>query len=271
MERIDSASNKKLKLIGKLHNSKFRREEGLFVAEGVRLVEMAAASCWKKNIHFVIVTDDAYEEERVKKIVDRLQENECPVYLISKELYKKVSTTVSPQGVLAVIREKLLKSDQICRILDMDNPLIAVLDGVQDPGNAGTVIRTADAAGFSAVVFLENTVDVLGDKVVRSSMGSLFNIPILTGINGEFFANKCKSAGVKLFVTALDERAVSHFEADYKEPVAMVFGNEGNGASKALLDLADRKIYIPMDGKAESLNVSVAAAIVIYEAYRQRH
>ena len=145
-----------------------------------------------------------------------------------------------------------------------------MLDGIQDPGNAGTIIRTADALGCTGVVCLEGTVDMFSDKVVRSSMGSIFNIPFLDNVSRSAFIDACHDNELNMIATALDKLALKHYLAEYNSPTAIVFGNEGNGISAEILEAASSKVYIPMSGKAESLNVASAAAIVLYEASRQR-
>ena len=148
--------------------------------------------------------------------------------------------------------------------------MLAVLDGIQDPGNAGNIIRTADALGCTGVICLTGTVDLFSDKVVRASMGSIFNIPFLDNVSRDTFVDACHDNDVIMVATALDKLSLKHYMAEYNSPTAVVFGNEGNGVSKELMEAVDRKVYIPMSGKAESLNVASAAAIVLYEANRQR-
>lgn len=264
MERIDSAANGKIKLAASLHGKKYREASGLFLAEGVRLVEMAVSSGW--GIRFALCTAAAAEAERVKKILQHMAAISCPVYEVSEALYRKACGTVTPQGLLVVM--------EMCRaalpsLAQEKTPLLLVLDGIQDPGNAGTMIRTADAAGCSGVICLENTVDIFADKTVRAAMGSLFYLPIATGIQTAELLEFLQQHYIRLFVTALDSTAQPHFSVDYTGPAAMVFGNEGNGVSAQLLT-AGQRIYIPMKGKAESLNVSTAAAVALYEAFRQR-
>lgn len=267
MERIDSSVNKKLKLVAKLHNGKYRKQENLFVAEGVRIAEMAVEADWK--IKFSFVSDKALENPRVRNLLERLDRLGIPVYSMADSLYNKAADTENSQGLLLVMEPGLTTLDQV--LAGRAGGIFAVLDCVQDPGNAGTIIRTADAAGFDGVICLSGTVDVLSDKVVRSAMGSLFNIPVVAGVSSDEFLRGCQKYNVKTMVTALDQEAGSYFRADYRGGCALVFGNEGNGASAEIMMEADEKVFIPMAGRAESLNVSVAAAIVIYEAYRQRN
>ncbi len=150
-----------------------------------------------------------------------------------------------------------------------EQPLFVVLDGVQDPGNAGTIIRTADAVGATAVILTKGSVDVFGDKVVRATMGSLFHLPIVADVSAAEVAAFAEAADCQLLATALDALAKPHFAVDFRRGSLIAFGNEGNGVSEALLRAA-AKVYIPMYGRAESLNVGVSSAVVLYEAVRQR-
>lgn len=267
MERIDSPTNKKIKLVAKLHNGKYRKQENLFVAEGVRLAEMALESDWR--IEFAFISDRVLENSRVVKLLNRMEEKGVAVYSMVDSVYNKAADTSNSQGVLLVMEPNLANLGDV--LSGQGKNIFVVLDCVQDPGNAGTIIRTADAAGFDGVICLNGTVDVLSDKVVRSAMGSLFNIPVVMGCSADEFLSACHKGDIKLMVTALDQEARSHFTVDYNGRCAIVFGNEGNGASAEIIQSAGEKVFIPMAGKAESLNVSVAAAIVIYEAYRQRN
>lgn len=268
LERIESGANAKLKLAAKLHAGKYRREEGLFVAEGVRLAEMAVKAEWPVN--FAFVSDSAAADARVIKVVEALQRRSCPVYQMDKTLYNKASATVNGQGLLLVMGKRLFTWREVLKCPGGNAPLLAVLDGIQDPGNAGTIIRTADALGCTGVVCLEGTVDLFSDKVVRSSMGSIFNIPFLDNVSREVFIDTCHDNEMNMLATALDKLALKHYLVEYNSPTAVVFGNEGSGISAEIMEAASSRIYIPMSGRAESLNVASAAAIVLYEANRQR-
>ena len=265
MERIESASNAKIKWAASLHQRKNRERCGEFVAEGVRLAEMAAASDWP--LRFCIVTESALAGERVRKIIDALDTKGCPIFIVPPNVYQKASATESPQGILLVM--KAVHSSLSGLVVRKDS-LFVILDRVQDPGNAGTIIRTADAAGCSGVIVLEGTVDLFSDKAVRSSMGSLFHLPIVTHVTATEWAAFMREQGISCYAALLDQEAAPYFTKDYRRASAVVFGNEGNGISSEMLDEAEH-IYIPMVGRAESLNVATSAAIVLYEAFRQRY
>ena len=265
MERIESASNTKIKLAASLHQRKERERLGEFVAEGVRLVETAVLSGWP--LSFCIVAESALSNDRVHGILNMLQGKACPVYVVPPNVYKKASSTESPQGVLLVMKKV---QSSLSKLSAGNDALLAVLDRIQDPGNAGTIIRTADAVGCSGVIAIEGTVDLFSDKAVRSSMGSLFHLPVVAHVEGKEWVTFAKERGISCYAALLDKEAAPYFAKDLRKASAVVFGNEGNGVSGDILDGAE-PIYIPMVGRAESLNVGTSAAIVLYEAFRQRY
>ncbi len=265
MERIESASNTKIKWTAALHLRKERDKREEFIAEGVRLCEEAAASDWP--LKFCLVTAQAFENRRVRAVVDALEARGCPVSLTTPGAYKKASATETPQGILLVIKKATVA---LASLKMEETPLVAVLDGIQDPGNAGTILRTADAAGCTGIVALEGTVDLFAEKTVRSAMGSLFHLPIVAQTTAAKWLAYAKAQGISCYVSALDKEAAPYYSVNYRRPAAVVFGNEGSGVSTALLDAAPH-LYIPMHGGTESLNVAASAAIILYEAFRQRH
>ena len=267
MHWIESASNPKIKRAAQLVRRSGREKASCFVAEGVRLAEMAAASDW--NIDYALVTERAAKEERARAILARLEARDVPAFLVPERVYAKAGATETPQGLLLVVQQKYWTLNDL-RHQDSSAPCYVVLDRVQDPGNLGTILRTADAAGMDGVILLKGTVDAFSPKVVRAAMGSLFHLPVVLHVEEEAFLAFAEAEKLALYATALDATAKPHFAADFCRPSAIVFGNEGNGVSETVLERAER-IYIPMFGGAESLNVAVSSAIVLYEAVRQRH
>lgn len=263
MERIDSPANKKVKLAAALKQRKQREKSGLFVAEGIRLCEMAAESDW--SISFGLLTSQLTGQERGRKLMATLQARKCPLYEVPEPIFTKAAGTDTPQGILLVMEQKNQSLPQKSNAAG----LYVVMDGVQDPGNAGTIIRTADAVGADGVILLKGSVDVYADKVVRSTMGSIFHIPLYRNVTPAELIDFTQINQLKLLATALDETARAHFQVDFTQGTAVVMGNEGHGVSAELLAAA-QKTYIPMFGQAESLNVGMSAAIVLYEALRQR-
>lgn len=264
VERIDSPANKKVKLAASLHSRKHRDKEGLFIAEGIRLVEMVAASGWA--VRYGFYTPELLAQARGKELCAKLAEQGVTLYEVPAPVYQKASATDTPQGILVVAEQK---KSRLAELAAAKKPIYVVLDGVQDPGNAGTIIRTADAVGANGVILLKGSVDVFSDKTVRSTMGSLFYLPVCPDVSAEDLQAFLTSQNLTIYATALDASAKPHFEQDFRQGCAIVFGNEGNGVSAELLQAAV-KTYIPMYGEAESLNVGVSAAVVLYEAVRQR-
>ncbi len=263
-ERIDSPANKKIKLAASLHSRKHREKEGLFIAEGIRLGEMAAAAGW--DIVFGLYTAELSGQPRGQELLAKLKAQGCLLCETTAAVYRKASATDTPQGILLVMRQQ---KSRLQELPAGKQPLYVVLDGVQDPGNAGTIIRTADAVGADGVILLKGSVDVFSDKTVRSTMGSLFHLPVCTEVTAGELTEFMASRSLTLYATALDASAKPHFAQDFTQGAAIVFGNEGNGVSAEILQQAV-KTYIPMYGRAESLNVGVSAAVVLYEAIRQR-
>ena len=171
---------------------------------------------------------------------------------------EKLSDTQTPQGILLVVRQKFSTLEEVTA-----KKIIVALDGVQDPGNVGTILRTA-AAFDCGVIMLEGSAEIFNPKVVRSSMGAIFHLPIIKLSREEFLNMR----GVEILAAAVDNSAEIYYRHDFSGKVAIVFGSEANGVSKKILDVA-QKIFIPMNGHAESLNVAISTAIILSEAVRQ--
>ena len=198
-------------------------------------------------------------------MIKLMREKNIPLFCVTEPVIKKIADTDNPQGILAVCRMQQVKLES----LFASGEMLLVLDRVGDPGNVGTILRTADAAGIGGVVLLEGCVDVYAPKTVRSTMGSLFHIPVFTGAKEELFVKAAKRAGYELLVTSL-EGADNLYKANLRGRIAFVMGNEANGVTQSLMAAADKRVYIPMAGRAESLNVAMAAGIVMFEALRRK-
>ncbi|SHK44229.1 RNA methyltransferase, TrmH family [Selenomonas ruminantium] len=263
IEHIDSPANKKIKLAAALKQRKQREKAGLFVAEGIRLCEMAAESDW--SISFGLLTKQLTGQKRGQDLIQKLQARNCSLYEVTEQIFAKVANTDTPQGIILVMESQKQSLPQV----EKTDALYVVMDGVQDPGNAGTIIRTADAVGADGVILLKDSVDVYADKVVRSTMGSIFHVPVYSGVTVADLLAFVQKNKLQLLATALNETAKPHFQQDFTKGTAVVLGNEGHGVSADLLAVAG-KTYIPMFGQAESLNVGMSASIVLYEVVRQR-
>lgn len=265
IEAITSINNPLVKKIQSLQKKKYRDELGLFLVEGVRLVEEAVYSDW--DMEYCLYTEAAGQTERTQAILATLSSKNCTVVQVTDSILAKICETEQPQGVAGVLRKRSCRLDGISSA--NANQLIAVLDEVQDPGNVGTVIRTADAAGCTAVILTKGCADIYAGKTVRSTMGSLFHLPVVEDVTTSELSEYAAKHGMNLWVTALDASGI-YYQKDLRSPAAIVFGNEGRGVSSELLEYASGRLYIPIHGQAESLNVAVAAAVVLYEAVRQR-
>lgn len=256
---ITSASNAQIKKIIQLNKSaKVRRKEGLFVLEGRKLFQETPGE-FRRRVYLMESRADDYRE-----MTEGVEETE----LVSDEVFRRMSDTMTPQGILTV---SAMPSYSLTDLLGDGScpPLILVLEDVQDPGNVGTMIRTAEGAGVTGILMSSGTADVFQPKVTRSTMGSIFRVPFLRVDNLKESVMKLKEAGIRTFAAHLKGEN-DCFEEDYTGPAAFLIGNEGNGLSGALTELADTLIRIPMQGKVESLNASIAAALLMYEAERQR-
>ncbi|MFA4843384.1 MAG: 23S rRNA (guanosine(2251)-2'-O)-methyltransferase RlmB [Candidatus Margulisiibacteriota bacterium] len=245
----------KLKLVKNLLEKRSaRRKEGKFVVEGPHLVEEAG-----QRIEFIVYA------ERLP-IVEKLIGLSVPAYKVSSKEFAALSEVDAPQGVLAVVRTFQSKLDEL---LKGAKTLIVYCAGIQDPGNLGTIIRSADALGATGVILSKGTVDLYNPKVVRSTMGSLFHLPLVTVEDDAETIKQLKKNNVKIIATSAEaEKSCS--DTELKGPVAVLIGNEGAGLAEEIIELADEVIKVPMAGKAESLNASVTTAILLYEISRQR-
>ena len=257
---ITSASNGRIKYIDNLMNkAKFRRSEGKFVAEGIKMFMEAP----KGDVLEVYIKEGAYDsfDTETKKKLERIGYE-----VLSEPVFKKVTDTVTPQGILSVIK---IRESSIEDVLSDENPIIAVLENIQDPGNIGTIIRSAEGAGVNGLLLSRDCVDIYNPKVIRSTMGSVFRMKFAyTDIDSVF--DSFKSKKIETYALALDKNAKAYDKYDYKKPVAFFVGNEGNGLKESTVKKCDNTAFIPMCGEVESLNASVAASLMMYEIFRQR-
>ena len=259
MEHIESKENLLIKDIKKLKEKRYRISSDMFLVEGFRFVEEALGS------DFEVVHIFASARGEVKynnsNMESKLQKD-TKVYSISDSLFKNICDTENPQGVIATVRNKLVE-------IKYDYGFYILADKIQDPGNMGTIIRTAHAAGALGVIITKGTVDIYNEKTLRATMGSIFKIPVIYDEDLSL-VQKLKNSGLKLITSSLDTDK-NFYDVDLKEKVIISIGNEGNGICAEVYEMSDLKIKIPMPGGAESLNVAVAASIMMYEVVRQRN
>ncbi len=250
---ISSKSNAKIKNVKKLLSSaKERRLQGVLVIEGLRLVrETSPEMC-----------EQLFLSESLSKVGEFDTSLYKNVEIVSDEVFRSLSDTVTPQGVLAVVKQPSWTLEQLsfengCRLL--------LLDDIQDPGNLGTILRTAEAAGVDMVIMSEGCADIFNPKVIRSTMGSIFRLPFVTD-DLVSVIEMLKTEGVTVYGAAL-EGSSDYRKVEFSEKTAIVIGNEGNGISGNVLNAVNEKIRIPMKGQIESLNAAVSAAILLYHIY----
>lgn len=257
MIKIESKDNKIFKETRKLKERKWRNKSKKYLIEGMRIVEEAIKSGVK--IDCIFVSEYSTENENIKKILESTNSNS---FILSDELFNIISDTENSQGIIASVYMNGTND-----YTDKKNSMYILVDKVQDPGNLGTIIRTAHAAGADGVILTKGTVDLYNEKTIRSTMGSIFYINVFED-NDLSYLNTLKEKGYKLIVSSLKE-SKDFFMEDLSGNVIITVGNEGNGVSEEIEAISDVRIKIPMPGNAESLNVSVAASIMIYEKVRQ--
>lgn len=252
---ITSTSNNKIKNLSKcMKSSKERKKQDVFLVEGIRMFSEIP-----DRLHMETFVTEAFYEKNKELFFD------IPFEIVSEHIMESVSDTKTPQGVISIVKRQHYTVEEVCK---GKAPLIIALENIQDPGNLGTILRTAEGAGVTGVLMSGDTVDIYNPKVVRATMGSIFRVPFavvenltecIRGLNHKNFRTYSAHLQGKCF-----------YDFDYRNPTIFCVGNEGNGLSKELSEITNHKIVIPMMGKVESLNVATASTILMYEAMRQR-
>lgn len=274
---ICSTKNPRIKNLLKLEkSSKYRRECGLFVVEGIKSIKEAHHYCTVEDLYiseaWLSANRGSTDDEGLfdwlcgQDLLDR--ESVTRVEVLSGQVFEKISDTVTPQGLMAAVKfneydlELLLKKEKL---------FLIVLENLSDPGNMGTIVRTAEGAGADAVILGGGCVDAFSPKVVRSTMGALFRMPVFSYSDAGFteLLKRLKQNGIKLYGAHL-RGSVSYDEMSYGNRAGIIIGNESKGITEGTLEFTDSLVKIPMEGRVESLNASVAAGILMYEVYRQR-
>ena len=262
---ITSAENTRIKYFKRLVRRRFRETEGKFIIEGVRFVEEALASAM--SVETVIFSSKLLQNERGKELLDNIANSDIPLLEVTEAIMESLADTATPQGVLAVV--KTVETDLEVVLKSGQKKLLVLVDGIQDPGNLGTIIRTADAAGVDAVILTKGTVDLYNPKTLRATMGSLFHLPIIIADEAVQVAERLLISGIQLLV-GVPQASQPIYTMDLTGSIALVVGSEANGVSEEVKSMASALVNIPMPGSAESLNAAVATAIMLYEAVRQR-
>lgn len=258
---ITSTSNQKVKHILKLQKkAKARNEESVFLVEGLRMMKEVP-----KERVIEVYASESFLGKHAKALAGLENKTEA----VSDKVFAYISDTKTPQGVLGVIRRKEYTLTELLNETNGRKPLLLVLDNLQDPGNLGTMVRTAEGAGVTGIILSRDSVDLYQPKTIRSTMGSVYRMPAVYVEDLQETVKQLKERGIHTYAAHLDNSCF-YDEADYTQGTAFLIGNEGNGLRDAVSAEAERKIKIPMHGQVESLNAAMAAGILMYEACRQR-
>lgn len=257
---LTSLQNPLVKQIRKLHQAKYRREQQLFLLEGTHLLKEACAVKWP----LVAVCCVRQWQQKQEELLLQVRQQTQQIELVSRDVLQAIATTVQPDGVVAIAQSRALTNQSLHL-----NRLGLVLETVQDPGNLGTMIRTAAAAGAEGLLLSSNSVDLENPKVLRASAGQWFRLPMAVSSNLEAEIWQSKNRGMQIVATQPDA-ALTYWDINFRIPTLILLGNEGAGLSDSLIQLADQRVSIPLSADVESLNVAIAAALLLYEARRQR-
>ena len=257
---ITSTSNARVKELVQLQKkSKVRNEQGVFLVEGVKMYQEIP----QEQLVKVYVSETFADKQ--KEEINRLKDRRTLEYL-SDHVFQYVSDTKTPQGILCVVRQSTYCLEDI---LEAEDAHLLVLDNLQDPGNLGTILRTAEGAGVTGIIISKESVDIYNPKVIRSTMGSIYRVPFVYVEDLKEAIAKVKAHGIFTYAAHLDGKN-SYDKEDYTKKTAFLIGNEGNGLRKEIADLADTWIRIPMQGQVESLNAAIATSVLMFETARQR-
>jgi TrmH family RNA methyltransferase len=255
---ITSTSNQQVKRLLQLQKkSKARNEEKVFVVEGLRMF----AEVPKKSVERVYISETLYNKKK-----QELNLKDFPYEILSDNVFERVSDTQTPQGILCVVKQPEYNLQEL---LKKENPHFVVLDNLQDPGNLGTIVRTAEGAGVDAVFMSKDCVDIYNPKTIRSTMGSIYRVPFIYIEDIPNLLDVFKQNGIQSYAAHLDGKN-AYDQENYKEGTAILIGNEGNGLREEVWKNADILVRIPMCGQVESLNAAIAASILMFEVFRQR-
>jgi TrmH family RNA methyltransferase len=260
-KKVTSLANPLVKEIRALHLKKYRDEAGLFITEGEKLVRDGLEGGWK--IQMLAYAAARAGEEALGILAAHTKASGGAVLEVSAPVLEKITRRDNPQSVVGVFQQRLAAEDMIGR-----DGLWVALDRVRDPGNLGTIIRTADAAGLSGVALVGPSCDPFAMEAVRATMGSIFHVP-LTETSEDAFLDHAKRRGARLIGTHLKVDTIDYREADYRQPLILLMGNEQQGLTQKLAAACDALVRIPMRGRADSLNLAVSTGLMIYEALRQ--
>ncbi len=260
MQVISSKDNELIKNIKKLKDKKYRDINNEFIIEGIKLIHEAIKE--NAKIKSIVVCEDCLKTQTIEQnLLYEIAKYNC-IY-VTEKVFETLTDVINPQGVLAIVVKQSTEDN-----IMFDQDIIVVLDGIQDPGNLGAILRTLDSANLKQVIISKNSADAFNPKVVRATMGAIFRINIIESENLIQTLKNIKKHKFKIVATTLETNNTI-YDIDYDKKV-IVIGNEANGVSEDIINLSDEQIKIPMLGRTESLNASIATAIVLYEYVRRK-
>ena len=255
---ITSTSNPQIKRLLQLQKkAKARDEENVFVVEGLRMF----AEVPKNRVEKVYISESLFNRKKLE-----LNLQDFPYEILSEQVFGHVSDTKTPQGILCVVKREKYDLNELFKV---ENPHFIVLDNLQDPGNMGTIVRTAEAAGVDAVLMSNDCVDIYNPKTIRSTMGSIYRVPFIYIEDIPNLLDIFRKNGIKSYAAHLNGEKF-YDQEDYSSGTAILIGNEGNGLREEVAKKADIWVKIPMQGQVESLNAAIAASVLMFEVFRQR-
>jgi len=254
MDDIKSIKNSKVKELRKLYKKKYRKEKGQFILEGLRLIRGAYQA--GADINNIFLSSQFYQSNKTESF---LINNEDKLIFVTEQLIERVADTKNPQSVIAVVNQIKFTQDEV-----VAKDYILILDQIQDPGNMGTIIRTAVAAGFQSIVISKGSVDIFNLKVLRASMGAVFCLPMIKDVKIDELIKLLKAKEQTIYAADLETDSYYN-DLKYKKPLSLIIGNEAHGIRKKILDRADQITKIQLRGNIESLNAGVAAGILMFK------
>lgn len=261
---IESPNNPTIKEIRSLKNQKFRDLTKLFFVEGLRIVQESLS--YPSQLKYIIISESFFQNNKFTKTLLTYTKTTNKILQVSDKIFNTLTDTKNPQGIISVMKQPIYDAKSLIQ----QKEFFLLLDCLQDPGNMGTIIRTADAAKVDAIFVSNGSVDIYNPKVLRATMGSIFHIPVIPYKDLFDLISNFKTNNTKIIASHLNADK-NIYETNLNQKIAIVVGNEGNGISNEIIALSDSLIKIPMPGKADSLNASIATAIIIYEILRQKN
>ena len=264
---ITSTSNQQMKQVSLLlKKSKERKNTRTFVVEGPRMVVEAPVERLKAVYVAESFDNNAENKALLQELKEKCEKAHATYEVVADNVFKSVSDTQTPQGIMAVVAMPEYELEQL---LDGEKTHLLILESVQDPGNLGTMVRTGEGAGVTGIIMNKTTVDLFNPKTIRSTMGSIYRVPFYVTEDLGATMKELQQQGISLYAAHLKGEH-SYDEEDYTKACGFLIGNEGNGLSDEIANLADTYIKIPMEGQVESLNAAISATLLMYEANRQR-